>query len=218
MKLFLLRLLRLFLGLLLYAIGIIFAINADIGYSPWDSFHIGLSVKTGLSLGVVSILVGCLIGGYVFLCKETFGLGMILNMLVIGLFMEVILRFHLIPVMAGFYSGLFMLFLGLVVIAFATYFYISAGFGAGPRDALMVHLTRVYPISAGLSRALIEGSVLLFGYFFGAKLGFGTIFYVIMIGPVVQVVFKLLRFNPKEVQHETLRETFYHLARERNRY
>lgn len=210
----LLRLGRLVFGLLLYAIGIIFAINANIGYSPWDSFHIGLSQVTGLSLGLVSILVGFVIGLYVILSKETFGLGMILNMVLIGLFMDVILKFHLIPVMTDFWLGLFMLFLGLVVIAFATYFYISAGFGAGPRDGLMVLLTRRYQLSAGLSRALIEASVLVMGYFLGGALGFGTVFYVLLIGPVVQVVFKLLRFNPKEVRHETLRETFYPFLRD----
>lgn len=210
----LLRLGRLVFGLLLYAIGIIFAINANIGYSPWDSFHIGLSQVTGLSLGLVSILVGSVIGLYVILSKETFGLGMILNMVLIGLFMDVILKCHLIPVMTDFWLGLFMLFLGLVVIAFATYFYISAGFGAGPRDGLMVLLTRRYHLSAGLSRALIEASVLVMGYFLGGMLGFGTVFYVLLIGPVVQVVFKLLRFNPKEVRHETLRETFYPFLRD----
>lgn len=213
---FLLRLLRLSFGLLLYAIGIIFAINANIGYSPWDSFHIGLSKTLGLSLGTVSILVGGILCLYVFLRKETIGLGMLLNMVLIGLFMDLIIVFRFIPILSNFWLGLGMLFLGLIIIAFATYFYISAGFGAGPRDALMVLLTRCYGISAGTSRALIEASVLAMGYFLGAKLGFGTVFYVILIGPVIQVVFKLLGFNPKEVAHETLRETFYQLFRRNN--
>ena len=45
------RFARLNLGFVLYALGIVLTIQANIGYAPWDVFHAGFSQTTGLSFG-----------------------------------------------------------------------------------------------------------------------------------------------------------------------
>ena len=50
------RLFNLLLGLTLYALGIVFAIQAHIGFAPWEVFHVGLSNTVGISIGTASIL------------------------------------------------------------------------------------------------------------------------------------------------------------------
>ncbi|MDF2841568.1 MAG: putative rane protein, partial [Clostridia bacterium] len=42
LKLAFLRIIRLFVGLFLYAVGIVLTINANLGLGPWDVFHQGL--------------------------------------------------------------------------------------------------------------------------------------------------------------------------------
>lgn len=57
-KAFPIRLIILVVGLFLYAVGISLTIRANIGYAPWDVFHVGISGLSGLTIGTVSILTG----------------------------------------------------------------------------------------------------------------------------------------------------------------
>ena len=72
MKRFYIRLLLLTWGLFLYALGIVFTLNANVGYAPWDVFHVGIAKTMGISIGTASILVGVIIGMIaVFLGEKT---------------------------------------------------------------------------------------------------------------------------------------------------
>lgn len=201
------KLTKLIGGLFLYALGIITTIKAHIGYAPWDVFHVGLSKTTGLSLGTISILVGFIIVLATVLLGETFGLGTILNMILIGIFIDIIIVLNLIPKANNQVTGIIMLMAGLVLISFATYLYISPGFGAGPRDGLMVVMSRKFNRSPGFCRGLLEFTITLIGYALGGMVGIGTILYVSVIGFAIQLTFKFLHFNPKKIEHQNIRET-----------
>lgn len=202
------RLLSLVWGLLLYALGIVLCVQANIGCAPWDVLHMGLSFKLGLTMGQISILVGGLICVIVFLLREKLGVGTLLNMLLIGIFMDLIFSFTIIPIMNHLWTGIIMMVAGLFVIAIGTYFYIGSGFGAGPRDSLMVSLRRHSSWPVGACRALVEGLALLIGFFLGGKVGIGTIIAVFGIGFCVQLVFHILKFDPAMIVHETLSGTW----------
>ena len=55
------RILKLLFGLILYAFGLVLSINANIGLAPWDTFNVGISQVTDISIGNASILIGILI-------------------------------------------------------------------------------------------------------------------------------------------------------------
>ena len=203
------RLFNLITGLLFYAFGIVITIKANIGYSPWDVFHVGLTIKTGLNLGTISILVGLAILLIVILLKEKFGLGTILNIVLIGLLINIIFPF--IPIAVNAIIGIIMLISGLFIIAMGTYFYIKSAFGAGPRDSLMVVLTRKTKLPAGLCRSIIELSVTILGWIMGGMVGAGTVISVIAIGFFIQTVFKIFKFDVTSVKHETIGNTFVSL-------
>ena len=208
MKHFFLRVLSMITGLFLYALGIVLTIKANIGYPPWDVFHVGLANKIGFSLGIVISAVGVIIVIIVTLLKEKFGLGTICNIIMIGLFLDIILLIGFIPELENLITGSLMLISGLFIIAIGSYFYIKSGFGVGPRDNLMVVLARRTKLPAGLCRSLIELFVTIIGWFLGGMVGLGTVVAVIAIGFCVQIVFKLLKFDVTLVKHETLGETF----------
>lgn len=201
------RLLSLVWGLWLYALGIVLCVQANIGCAPWDVLHMGLSFKLGMTMGQMSILVGALICLLVFLLREKLGIGTLLNMLLIGIFMDLIFSFEIIPTFQRLWIGVLVMIAGLFVIALGSYFYIGSGFGAGPRDSLMVSVRRRVNWPVGLCRALVEGSALLLGFFLGGQVGVGTVIAVFGIGLCVQIVFSLLRFDPTEVKHESLSDT-----------
>lgn len=79
-----LRFCKLILGLFLYALGIVLTIQANIGYGPWEVFHVGISAVTGISIGTASIIVGLVIVFITILMGEKIGIGTLLNMLLIG--------------------------------------------------------------------------------------------------------------------------------------
>lgn len=211
MKQFYLRLLRLICGLILYALGIVVTLNANIGYAPWEVFHVGFSKTTGISLGTASIIVGAIILILTILLGEKVGLGTILNMVLIGVFLDVILGLHIIPSTHNFAIGILMLIAGLFIIALASYFYIGSAFGAGPRDSLMVALTRKTKLPVGVCRGTIELLAVFAGWRLGGMFGIGTIISAFAIGFCVQTTFKLLRFDTTKIQHETLGLTYKNL-------
>ncbi|MCO5386824.1 hypothetical protein [Desulfosporosinus sp.] len=195
------RFIRLFAGLFLFAVGIVLTINANLGLSPWDVFHQGITYLTGITMGQASIGVGIILVMLNAVLGESLGWGSLCNMLFIGLFMDLIMLNHFIPLSNGIFSGLIMMFLGMFIIGLASYFYISAGLGSGPRDGLMIAFTKKTGRSVRFIRNSIEISALFVGYLLGGFVGAGTLIMSVVLGYIIQFVFKLFRFNVNQIQH-----------------
>lgn len=200
------RFLRLMLGLSLYSLGIYLTLQANIGYGSWDVFNSGIVEITGLRMGQVSILVGAVIVVYVILQKEAFGLGTIINTFWIGFLLDILLIWGPIPLSMGWVDGLVLMILGLFVIALASYFYIGAGMGTGPRDALMIIFAKKTGWTVGRMRIAIELAVALIGFVLGGKLGIGTLIVAQFTGLILDLVFRLLSFDAKAVVHQNVSE------------
>ncbi|MCL2318504.1 MAG: hypothetical protein FWC45_00335 [Treponema sp.] len=216
MKNFYIRLLNIIIGLFLYALGIVITIRANIGYAPWDVLHIGIANTLGLSIGTISISVGLIIIVIVKIMGERLGLGTILNILLIGIFLDIILKINIIPKMNNLFFGSIMLILGLFIISLGSYFYIKSAFGAGPRDSLMVVLARKTKIPVGICRSTIELLATLGGWLLGGMVGIGTVISVIGIGFCIQLTFKILKFDVTAIRHETLSDTYTALTGSRH--
>ncbi|MBI4856807.1 MAG: hypothetical protein HY818_08705 [Acetobacterium woodii] len=200
---YIIRFLKLNFGLFLYGLGIIVTMRANVGYAPWEVLHSGISQTLGVSIGLVNTAVGAIIVIIVCLFGEKIGIGTIFNMFMIGLFMDLILYLDFIPIYQNFWIGTLVLILGLFIISLGTYFYISSAFGAGPRDSLMVAITRKTNLPVGLCRGILEVSVVIIGWFLGGMVGLGTVISAFAIGFCVQITFRLLKFDPTQVNHET---------------
>ncbi len=201
------RFLRLMFGLFLYALGIVLTIRANVGYGPWEVFHAGLGKTLGMSIGNASILVGLAIIGITLAMGERIGVGTILNMVVIGIFIDLLLGSGIIPLVGNLWAGIAVLLLGLYSISIGSFFYIGSGFGAGPRDGLMVVLTRRLGLPVGLIRSAIELSATLCGWLLGGMVGIGTLISGLAIGFCIQTTFGLLKFDPTNIAQQTIRES-----------
>jgi uncharacterized membrane protein YczE len=195
------------IGLILYALGIVLMINANIGYAPWEVFHVGLANTMGLSIGVSSIIAGIVIVIIVTVLGEKLGLGTICSMILTGVFIDIIFYINIIPIINNLMIGIIVLIAGLFIIAIGSYFYIKSAFGVGPRDNLMVVAARKTKLPVGVCRSVIELLVTIIGWFLGGMIGIGTIISAVAIGFCVQIVFKLFRFDVTKIKHETLGDT-----------
>lgn len=201
-----LKIARMFGGLFFYAIGIVILLNANMGLAPWDALHVGLSINLGISFGRVSILLGMIILLINFFLKEGIGFGTISNMLLIGLLIDLITWIGVIPKSNSYISGVLMILVGMLSIAFGNFAYVSSGFGAGPRDGLMIGLSRISGMSIGVIVIIIDGVALLIGYLLGAKIGIGTVLIGVGLGPMIQAVYKLFDFEPDAVEQNLIIE------------
>jgi len=192
-------------GLIIFALGLALAIKANIGYSPWEILHHGISKTTGLTIGQAAIILGLFLVILVTLAGEKLGLATLVNIILIGTFTDLFLI--LLPLSPNWIIGIPMLVGGLFAVSFGTYFYVKPGFGVGPRDNLMILLRRKTKLSAGICRSAVELIVTIIGWRLGGQVGFGTILSVAGIGFCVQITFRLCKFDVTAVKHETLRET-----------
>ena len=198
-------------GIFLYAPGIVLMINANIGYAPWEVFHVGLAKTIGLSIGVTSIIAGIVIVIIVTLFGEKLGLGTIFSMILTGVFIDIIFYIDVIPVIDNFIIGILTLIAGLIIISLGSYYYIKSAFGVGPRDNLMVVLARITKLPVGFCRSAIEVLVTVIGRVLGGMLGIGTVISAIAIGFFIQITFRIFRFDVTAIRHETLVETFVNI-------
>lgn len=208
------KLFKLFPGLFLYGLGIYCIIQANIGLAPWEAFNTGCSEVLGMSYGNFVLLSGLVILFIDALLKEKIGIGTVLNAILVGKFVDLLQFIGLMPRLNNFYLGIAVLLLGQFCICFGSYLYISAGLGSGPRDSLMVAIGKRLPkVPIGFIRGLIEGTVLLIGWLLGAKVGLGTAIAVLSIGLIMQLTFSVMRFQVRDVRHESIADTLLSLRK-----
>jgi len=193
------RLAQLYVGLYLYGLSGALLLRSELGATPWDVLHQGLSLQTGLSIGTWSIIVGALLMLLWIPLRQKAGLGTLSNVIVIGLSVD--LSLWLLPTTDLMPLRLLLLALGVLVCAVATGCYIGVGLGPGPRDGLMTGLAGL-GLSIRLARTLIEVTVALLGFLLGGTVGVGTVVFMLAIGPLTQVFLPLMRMpeRPRPAQ------------------
>lgn len=190
------RVLKLLLGLIAYGVSMVMMLQSDLGLMPWDVLHQGLALQGGWPMGRVTIAVSFAVLLMWIPIRQMPGFGTLCNAVVIGLVFDAAngwIGDRLLDASLATRMGL--LVGGIVLNGAATAAYLGAHFGPGPRDGLMTGLVRRTGRSVRLVRTLIEGSVLVSGFLLGGTLGFGTLAYMLLIGPLIQVM--LPWFDPR---------------------
>jgi uncharacterized membrane protein YczE len=199
------RIIQLVIGLILFGVGIGLMLQSGLGVPPWDVLHQGLARQFGLTVGVWSIIVSVVVLLLWLPLKQPYGLGTLLNAIIIGVVIDLTGLF--IPAATTTGVAWVMLLAGVVLIGVASGLYIGANLGPGPRDGLMTGIARRGP-SIRLTRAVIEITVLTLGWIFGGTFGLGTIVFALAIGPLVQFFLPRWDISP----HPTT-DTWEHLDR-----
>lgn len=196
------RITQLLVGLVIFGVSIALVLRGGLGMSPWDVLHVGIAIHVPLSIGTVSILVGCLVLLLWIPLEQWPGLGTILNIFVVGIALDATLAVVHEPASQGWVNWLAragLLVSGIVLNGLAGALYIGSQLGPGPRDGLMTSLTGLTGRPIGLIRGLIEVSVLTLGWLLGGPVGLGTVAYALAIGPLTQLLLPLclVRLHPE---------------------
>ncbi|MEV0734058.1 hypothetical protein [Polymorphospora sp. NPDC050346] len=177
------RLVQLYAGLALYGASMALMIESTLGLNPWDVFHQGLAIHTGLSIGTASILVGAVVLLLWIPLRQRPGLGTVSNVVVVGLAVDATLA--LLPTPRAMAVRILFMVVGIVANGMATGLYIGARFGPGPRDGLMTGWVARRPgRSIRMVRTVIEVTVVTVGWLLGGTVWIGTLLYAVSIGPL----------------------------------
>ncbi len=188
------RFARCIFGLALFGLGSAMFFASELGAAPWDVFHQGIAHHTGLPVGLIIQLTGLLIVAMWYPLGLRPGWGTLLNATEIGL--VVMLVGGLLPTSDSLFLRGGYLVGGLLCVGIGTGFYIGAGLGTGPRDGLMIGLSR-YGLSVRATRTVIEATVLLAGIALGGTAGLGTAVFALGIGPAVQYFMPRLEMSER---------------------
>ncbi|MFJ8650594.1 YitT family protein [Streptomyces sp. NPDC093546] len=183
------RLVQLYVGLILYGVSSALLVRAGLGLEPWNVLHEGLAERSGLSIGVVSMIVGVVVLLLWIPLRQRPGLGTVSNVLVFGVAIDASLA--VLPTAHGLVAQVPMMVAGIVLNGVATGLYIAARLGPGPRDGLMTGLHRRTGRSIRLVRTAIEAGVVLAGFLLGGSVGVGTVAYALAIGPLAQLFLRV---------------------------
>jgi uncharacterized membrane protein YczE len=182
-------LIQLYAGLALYGASSALLVEAGLGLEPWNVLHQGLAELTGLTIGVVSIVVGATVLLLWIPLRQRPGLGTVSNVFVVGIAMDGTLA--LVPEPHTLAVRIPLLLAGVLLNGAATGLYIAARFGPGPRDGLMTGLHRRTGRSIRLMRTAVEVAVVVTGFVLGGTIGVGTLLYAVSIGPLAQLFLRL---------------------------
>lgn len=177
------ELVQIVLGLVLFGVGMGLVVRGTNGQGAWTVFHEGLSGHTPLSIGGATVVTGVVILVAVIALRVRIGLGTLLNVSLIGPSTDLTLWLLERPGSAAVRAGLTLI--SPFVVALGSSLYLGVHWGPGPRDGLMTGLHQ-RGVSIRLARFSIEATAFMAGAALGGTVGWGTVWSVAAIGPLVQ--------------------------------
>jgi uncharacterized membrane protein YczE len=188
--------------------GIYLTIQANLGAAPWDVLNLGISKTAGILYGTASVAVSLTILGIDVLLKEPIGIAMFIDAFVVGKSVDFFNWLHPVPKCGSLLTGIPVMFLGLVVLAYTQYTYMLAALGCGPRDTLLVGLAkRMRRIPIGAVSIGLLSSATLIGWLLGGPAGVGTLICAFATGPIMQFSFRTVRFDATRIKHQRLSDS-----------
>lgn len=180
-------------GLALYGASTALLVRASLGTDPWTVLTQGIARTTGLTLGLIVVLVSAAVFALWIPLRQRPGIGTFANAVLVGPVLDQTLQ--VLPAPHPWPWRLLFLLGGVLGTAVATGLYVGAGWGPGPRDGLMTGLARL-GVPLLVARTLIEASVLVGGWLLGGTVGIGTAVYALGIGPLVAFFLPRLSLRP----------------------
>lgn len=198
---------RIIIGLFIFAFGVHLTIFANIGLAPWDCLGMGVANHTPFNYGISMTIIAVIILGIDILLKERIGYGTIIDALLTGNFVQFYNSANPFPLNKSIPLGIAIMLTGFVFMALGMAVYMKSEQGCGPRDSLLVGLGKRMPrVPIGIVEVILWAAVLLVGWLLGGPVGIGTVISTFGAGLVMQLVYIVIRFEPRKLNHRSVIE------------
>ena len=167
----------------------------------------GIANCTPLSFSSAMGLIGIVAIILQLIMKERIGFATVVDALLTGNLVQLFSDLSPLPEIHNIWLGILIMLTGFVVIDIGAWVYMSAELGNGPKDGLLVALGKQLPkIPIGVIGMIVWSVVTLIGWMLGVSVGIGTVLSVFGAGVIMNLVYKIIRFEPRELKHRSLTE------------
>ena len=194
-----------FIGVAVLSFGVANIILSHLGIGAWEAFNVGLTRSTHMSLTSAYMVsgFGLLLAAYLLTRRvpsilafvTTTVIGATVNLWILAI--PALVPKNILMIGGGWVSFL----LGLVVTSSGVAVYLQAGAGRSPVDEFMMALHQRFSLSIGLSKTIDNLIGLFFASLLGGAIGWGTIIFTFLLGPLINPQYKLLRRNLNRGTH-----------------
>ncbi len=194
-------------GLIVFAFGVHLTIYANIGLAPWDCLGMGIADHTPFNYGISMTIIAVTVLLIDIALKEKIGYGTIIDALLTGNFIQAFNYINSLPKNDNMLIGIMIILIGFVFMALGMWIYMSAEQCCGPRDALLIGLgKRMSKVPIGIVEVILWATVLLVGFILGGPVGIGTLLSTFGAGLVMQFVYTIIKFEPRNLKHKDVAE------------
>ncbi len=188
------RIVLVVLANMILGLGISLLRLAGFGTDPYTCMNLGVSSKLGMSYGTYQMIFNIVIFIPVFILdRKSFGVGALVNMLVLGYFVEFFMfAFGAVGItIEGLAGNLLIqipiLTLGVFVVCFGVALYMFCDLGSAPYDRLGVIIENYShgKIKFKWARVCLDIFSTVVGFLTGSVIGIGTVIIAFFTGPIV---------------------------------
>ena len=198
---------KILLGLAIYSFGVYLTIYANIGLAPWDCLAVGISRHTPLSYGGAMAAVSLAAIVIQLLLHERIGIATVLDAVITGNLTQLLCDISPYPENHSLWFGIIFMLFGFLFIALGMFVYMSAEYGCGPKDGLLIAIGKRRPkIPIGIVEILLWVVVTLIGRLLGGTVGIGTVISMIGAGTVMHLFYRIIHFEPRALHHRSISE------------
>jgi len=178
-------------GCVVLGVGVALLLTAALGSDGYSTLVYGLTLATGRSFWVMNGMVSLVFLALAATRRVYPGLGSIVQIVVVGVTVSVLLDALATP--DSLVLRLLLLAVAFPVLALGIAVYLGSHTGAGPAEAAA--LAWDPPIAFRWSYSAVQGGGALVGWLLGATIGVGTVAVIVLLGPCVDLVSRLLRVD-----------------------
>lgn len=181
----------LLLGCVVLGTGVAMLLAADLGSDGYSTLVNGLAIRTDVAFWIVNLVVGAVFVTLAMLRKVIPGVGTVVQVVLVGVVVDVALGLMSTPddlVWRGV-----LLVAAFPVLAFGIALYLGSHTGAGPAEAAA--LAWDPPVAFKWTYSIVQGGGALGGWLLGATVGAGTLAVILLLGPAVDLVARMMRVD-----------------------
>lgn len=169
-------------------VGVALLLRAALGSDGYSTLINGLSLSLDVPFLAVNIGVGVVLVAMAWLRGLTPGLGTVVQPVVVGVTVSEVMAAVSEP--ESLFARSVLLAAAFVILAIGVAGYLGSGTGAGPTEAAA--LAWDPPVPFRWSYSVVQGGGALGGWLLGAAIGPGTLLVIVLLGPAVDLVARLV--------------------------
>lgn len=186
-------------GCTVLGVGVALLLAARLGSDGYSTFISGLSRSLDVAFWVPNLVVGVVLVLVAAWRGVRPGVGTIVQLLLVGPVVSVGLA--VIPEYDDWLARGALLVVAFPVLALGIVLYLGAHLGAGPTEGAALAFDP--PVRFAIGYNLVQGTGAVLGFLLGADVGIGTVAVIVLLGPLVEVVSRLIRVDVHQTRtHE----------------